>query len=1736
MKRDLNGVKKNKYVSLFCIILSVLMICNFTQVFSDPLLIWAENTNNKDTLIYSCDTYDLEYTVVDNEVIILGHNNTLNNDNLVDLEIPSIINGINVVAIGENAFKNCTNIKTITFPSTVKIIGKEAFRGCIGLDSNTELNLGNISILMGDCFSDCTSLQKIYLPKDLYCNSSGSFKNCDSLYDIRFEEGITKIPDYLFDGCTGIKALNSINLEDTARELPITNIPNTIKEIGDSAFTNCVNLEYIGIIISYFKYSCTYLENNSSNFSESSSYSTNDDFNIVALNYQLNNYVYNVAYKYKIDNTFNFIETIGNNAFSGCSKLSHLTFPQTLKKIGNTAFNECSNLKIEFENETTRFNIEWKDDSFVNTNNDVQKLFEFIETSSIEYDKDVSNELLYYNIKYKLNDVINTDNINNLVMYILVPKSLDVIIEKTLLDGNPISTKVSLSKANEVIINLNNITFKEGIIQIAVKPSKGSSNNDSISGYIKFNYNQNSHKCYLNSYLLTENRVNLYTNNKTTNSFVTVNGVVNANNLSNGYVDIYVNKKFVSQAIIDSYGTFQCDIDLSFTEEESTSTIYAKYNNIKSNSLEIKYTKEPVSYIKSIVLNLSGKDHDITNSFVYGTSPLFTTIPSAKYYFALDIANSELLSSVIVTSTKNGEVKYFNANYDSATKKWYTFSTTIGEYLPGELNINLIYKDNISPYNDYSLKADVVNLIDIPIATEDLVDQLTKTIEKDGIDISINKSMLEEYRTENSIYTKIILNVDNEHELNATSQMTDYISSINNNLSENDIDSLFGTELNAEKINELKQVSYLDILSEPERYGFIKIQLDNGQFALGKTISTTKNFNEMTNIINNGYIKGINTMGQYLVNYCEFSEEQKCEIIGKNITPTNEELANYIDNNIDNIDNMDKLTLCYEFFNNLMSTTFDLTSFSTLTPFNEENDNTTFENCINVFMADVVSPIITSFDEFKYTSLFNAFNTIPSPIKYTDFMGHLGVVVGGFDFIDRFVGIVNNDDLNIMSKVGWNILNVANFVGTIWLCEFAGGLLPDVMLSVLPVFGITTPWVIAVSAMALLILLCWESSQIGDLLNEKAYSNAIPRWSVDPSGIVYEINHDNINDKTKVLENVPVTLFYKNNIKDNEYDKWNASEYEQLNPLYTDEQGKFCWDTPEGCYQVVCNYDGYCTIKSPWFIVPPEKTDLRIGMIKPEFFITSNNKEFSVEKITVDNNAINIQFNNYVEMSNLAKYITLTDEIGNLFNYNISYSDYLYELGSNSYTKQITISTDSIENVDKLTLTISNKLQNYSNIPLEQSYTKIIYFEDGQLSGHTYQNAIISLNHEKELYNLPINLNIKVIAKDEDNNILSTDIYCYDDLQVYRDDTLQKIFKIPQFDNAVYSIELYNNDFLITTIGDSELSKNDTNYNGKLDKWINLFDKTIIDKETHTQIPYQLIFTPAIEEIPITINLSTYVDGDVDLDGNLTAHDELFLKKYVLGLYNIIQTGSTDGITINKNGGNCNNIAINGDISTNGHLTFLSWNGNINGELNSIEEPIISSNINHKEVGNIPFDTEQLLTKEQVEELYFNSPIYKTDYKDETQNINLTKNIIDSNMIVLGNQENINSNITLNSSIMAENDINIKGQVQNSQDSVIYSVNGNITIEASTISYVGIIYAPNGKVTLSGTNVNINGTVIAKEIEINADSVNFNIIQFNTDSTKSLSRFQLFLANIFYDDKVNIVDLVVMKKKILGII
>jgi len=65
------------------------------------------------------------------------------------------------------------------------------------------------------------------------------------------------------------------------------------------------------------------------------------------------------------------------------------------------------------------------------------------------------------------------------------------------------------------------------------------------------------------------------------------------------------------------------------------------------------------------------------------------------------------------------------------------------------------------------------------------------------------------------------------------------------------------------------------------------------------------------------------------------------------------------------------------------------------------------------------------------------------------------------------------------------------------------------------------------------------------------------RWAIDPSGYVF----DTITNER--IQGVKTTLYFKETLEDEAF-LWNASEYSQHNPLYTDKDGKYAWDVPEG--------------------------------------------------------------------------------------------------------------------------------------------------------------------------------------------------------------------------------------------------------------------------------------------------------------------------------------------------------------------------------------------------------------------------------------------------------------------------------------------------------------------------------------------------------------------------------------------
>lgn len=75
--------------------------------------------------------------------------------------------------------------------------------------------------------------------------------------------------------------------------------------------------------------------------------------------------------------------------------------------------------------------------------------------------------------------------------------------------------------------------------------------------------------------------------------------------------------------------------------------------------------------------------------------------------------------------------------------------------------------------------------------------------------------------------------------------------------------------------------------------------------------------------------------------------------------------------------------------------------------------------------------------------------------------------------------------------------------------------------------------------------------------------------------------------------------------------------------------------------------------------------------------------------------------------------------------------------------------------------------------------------------------------------------------------------------------------------------------------------------------------------------------------------------------------------------------------------------------------------------------------------------------------------------------------------------------ITFNNSLVCEGDIRMgvsKAKLGDEMPVAVYSVNGNISINASSLSGNGIIYAPNGTVTINVAEMNYIGSIVAKEI------------------------------------------------------
>lgn len=162
-----------------------------------------------------------------------------------------IADGITVIE--EEAFRNCSKLEEVKFPSTLITIKEQAFLECSVLK---EIRLPEgVCDVRRSCFSDCIGLKAAYLPDSLTTISNNCFWNCRSMEVCDIPATVTMMDMGSFLGCKSLKKIdipkgvtrlyNGSFAE--CKSLTSVVIPNSVTSIDESTFRNCDSLSYVFI-------------------------------------------------------------------------------------------------------------------------------------------------------------------------------------------------------------------------------------------------------------------------------------------------------------------------------------------------------------------------------------------------------------------------------------------------------------------------------------------------------------------------------------------------------------------------------------------------------------------------------------------------------------------------------------------------------------------------------------------------------------------------------------------------------------------------------------------------------------------------------------------------------------------------------------------------------------------------------------------------------------------------------------------------------------------------------------------------------------------------------------------------------------------------------------------------------------------------------------------------------------------------------------------------------------------------------------------------------------------------------------------------------------------------------------------------------------------------------------------------------------------------------------------------
>lgn len=274
-----------------------------------------------------------------------------------DIIIPSTINGIEIVSIGDSAFKNSRDFSRLVIPNSITNIGTHAFENT-GL---TQLSIPDSVTAIGEYAFLYSSIESIDIGNSITILATGTFYECRQLKSINLSQKLNSIGECAFYFCDN---LNTISLPDSlqtighnsfAKCISLDNliIPDSVTSIDSAAFTSVPQITYDGPV-GTSKDTWGALKRNSK-YTQASYFSVSADGTQITGFSDEYKGLANAPTGIKIPKMINgkTITSIGAAAFMG-NNITSVVIPDTVTKIGVDAFSGNKKLiSVDIPNSVT---------------------------------------------------------------------------------------------------------------------------------------------------------------------------------------------------------------------------------------------------------------------------------------------------------------------------------------------------------------------------------------------------------------------------------------------------------------------------------------------------------------------------------------------------------------------------------------------------------------------------------------------------------------------------------------------------------------------------------------------------------------------------------------------------------------------------------------------------------------------------------------------------------------------------------------------------------------------------------------------------------------------------------------------------------------------------------------------------------------------------------------------------------------------------------------------------------------------------------------------------------------------------------------------------------------------------------------------------------------------------------------------------------------------------------------